>query len=176
MIKAELKRCITIERRWNRNEVSSGSPDKEVNRRPTSLKKFRADALRGAKGLNCDRLEYKIRRKGRILSFLPDWRVTWPLVIIIIMQLLMRRVSVIRMTNRRRLTWRYAWHKVVKPDRIRCLLSHLPPPLCCKHVAECRICTAAEFHNAIRYDTRCYFIVRSEADISQFGLSHGTNN
>ena len=39
MIKAELKRCISIERRWNRNEVSRGSPDKEVNRRPTSLKK-----------------------------------------------------------------------------------------------------------------------------------------
>ena len=29
MIKAELKRCISIERRWNRNEVSRGSPDKE---------------------------------------------------------------------------------------------------------------------------------------------------
>jgi len=42
-----LKRCINIERRWNRNEVSRGSPDKEVNRRPISLKKFRADALRG---------------------------------------------------------------------------------------------------------------------------------
>jgi len=45
IIRAELKRCI--ERRWNRNEVSHESPDKEVNRRPTSLKKFRADALRG---------------------------------------------------------------------------------------------------------------------------------
>ena len=38
---------ISIERRWNRNEVSRESPDKEVNRRPISLKKFRADALRG---------------------------------------------------------------------------------------------------------------------------------
>ena len=38
---------MSIERRWNRNEVSLESPDKEVNRRPTSLKKFRADALRG---------------------------------------------------------------------------------------------------------------------------------
>ena len=47
MISAELKRCMSIERRWNRNEVSRESPDKEVNRRPTSLKKFRADALRG---------------------------------------------------------------------------------------------------------------------------------
>jgi len=26
VIKAELKRCISIERRWNRNEVSRGSP------------------------------------------------------------------------------------------------------------------------------------------------------
>jgi len=38
---------MSIERRWNRNEVSRESPNKEVNRRPTSLKKFRADALRG---------------------------------------------------------------------------------------------------------------------------------
>jgi len=38
---------MSIERRWNRNEVSQETPDKEVNRRPTSLKKFRADAFRG---------------------------------------------------------------------------------------------------------------------------------
>ena len=38
---------MSIERHWNRNEVSRESPDKEVNRRPTSLKKFTADALRG---------------------------------------------------------------------------------------------------------------------------------
>jgi len=38
---------MSIERHWNRNEVSRESPDKEINRRPTSLKKFRADALRG---------------------------------------------------------------------------------------------------------------------------------
>ena len=48
-MRAELKRCIIIERRWNRNEVSRESLDKEVNRRPTLLKKFRADALRGPK-------------------------------------------------------------------------------------------------------------------------------
>jgi len=42
-----LKRCISIERRWHRNAVSRESPDKEVDRRPTSLEKFRADALRG---------------------------------------------------------------------------------------------------------------------------------
>ena len=46
-MRAELKRCISIERRWNRNEVSRESSDKEVNRRPTSLKKFRADAFSG---------------------------------------------------------------------------------------------------------------------------------
>jgi len=38
---------MSIERRWNRNELSRESPDKEVSRRPTSLEKFRADALRG---------------------------------------------------------------------------------------------------------------------------------
>jgi len=37
---------MSIERHWNRNEVSRGSPDREVNRRPTSLEKFTADALR----------------------------------------------------------------------------------------------------------------------------------
>ena len=29
---------------------------------------------------------------------------------------------------------------------------------------------------AIRYDTRCYFNVRSKADMSQLNLPHGTNN
>jgi len=38
IIRAELKRCMSIERRWNRNEVSRESPNKEVNRRPTYLK------------------------------------------------------------------------------------------------------------------------------------------
>ena len=47
IIRAELKRSISIERRWNRNEVSRESSDKEVNRRPISLEKFRADALKG---------------------------------------------------------------------------------------------------------------------------------
>ena len=47
IIRAELKCCISSERRWNRNEVSRESQDKEVNRRATSLKKFRAEALRG---------------------------------------------------------------------------------------------------------------------------------
>ena len=30
--------------------------------------------------------------------------------------------------------------------------------------------------DTIRYDTRCYFNVRSKADISQLNLPHGTNN
>jgi len=71
---------MSIDRRWNRNEVSRQSPDKEVNRRPTSLKKFRADALRGPK-----------------VSIATGWNVI--IIIIIIMQRLTRRVSVIRMTN-----------------------------------------------------------------------------
>jgi len=28
----------------------------------------------------------------------------------------------------------------------------------------------------VRYDTRCYFNLRSKADMSQFNLPHGTNN
>jgi len=43
---------MSIERRWNRNEVSRESPDKEVNRRPTSLKKFKSRCVEGAKGLS----------------------------------------------------------------------------------------------------------------------------
>ena len=36
------------------------------------------------------------------------------------------------------------------------------------------ICKAAVA--TTRYDMRCYFNVRSEADTSQLNLSHGTNN
>ena len=32
------------------------------------------------------------------------------------------------------------------------------------------------FWHTIRYDTRCYFNVRSKADISQLNLPHGTDN
>jgi len=66
-----LKRCISIERRWNRSEVSRESPDKEVNRQPISLKKFIADALRGPRvSIATDWII--IRRKVRVLRFLPD--------------------------------------------------------------------------------------------------------
>ena len=73
MIKAELKRCISIERRWNRNEVSRGSPDKEVNRRATSLKKFTVDALRGPRvsiATGCNR--YSGGRDEYLDSFLTE--------------------------------------------------------------------------------------------------------
>jgi len=32
------------------------------------------------------------------------------------------------------------------------------------------------WHDMIRYDTRCYFNVRSKADMSQLNLPHGTDN
>ena len=32
------------------------------------------------------------------------------------------------------------------------------------------------FDDTIRYATRCYFNVRSKADISQLNLPHGTDN
>ena len=35
---------------------------------------------------------------------------------------------------------------------------------------------AIEERDTIRYDTRCYFNVRSKADISQLNLPHGTDN
>jgi len=36
-----------------------------------------------------------------------------------------------------------------------------------------QVCTSL---HKIRYDTRCYFNVRSKADISQLNLPHGTDN
>ena len=36
--------------------------------------------------------------------------------------------------------------------------------------------TAIDVILDIRYDTRCYFNVRSKADISQLNLPHGTDN
>ena len=35
---------------------------------------------------------------------------------------------------------------------------------------------AASRYDTIRYDTGCYFNVRSKADMSQLNLPHGTNN
>ena len=35
---------------------------------------------------------------------------------------------------------------------------------------------AVLMYDTIRYDTRCYFNVRSKADISQLNLPHGTDN
>jgi len=64
---------MSIERRWNRNEVSRESPDKEVNRRPTSLKKFRADALRGPRVSVATSLNIKSGgREEYLVSFLFD--------------------------------------------------------------------------------------------------------
>ena len=62
---------MSIERRWNRNEVSRESLDKEVNRRPTSLKKFRADALRRPRVSIATGWNIKSRgRKEYLVSFL----------------------------------------------------------------------------------------------------------
>ena len=36
--------------------------------------------------------------------------------------------------------------------------------------------SSSEHVHSIRYDTRCYFNVRSKADISQLNLPHGTDN
>jgi len=39
-----------------------------------------------------------------------------------------------------------------------------------------RSCRSNERYDTIRYDTRCYFNVRSKADISQLNLPYGTDN
>jgi len=36
--------------------------------------------------------------------------------------------------------------------------------------------TSSSLARYIRYDTRCYFNVRSKADMSQLNLPHGTDN
>ena len=38
------------------------------------------------------------------------------------------------------------------------------------------LCGCVFFSDIIRYDTRCYFDVRSKADISQLNLPDGTDN
>ena len=53
-------------------------------------------------------------------------------------------------------------------------------------VIKCAVCTVrteslvgllpSQLGGTIRYDTRCYFNVRSKADISQLNLPHGTDN
>jgi len=48
----------------------------------------------------------------------------------------------------------------------RSVFTNASPPL--KHIELLSL--------AIRYDTRCYFNVRSKADMSQRNLPHGTNN
>jgi len=60
---------MSIERRWNRNEVSRESPDKEVNRRPTSLKKFTADTLRGPRFSIATGWNIKLGRRREELGF-----------------------------------------------------------------------------------------------------------
>ena len=39
-----------------------------------------------------------------------------------------------------------------------------------------RVTVFGRVNDTIRYDTRCYFNVRSKADISQLNLPHGTDN
>jgi len=46
-----------------------------------------------------------------------------------------------------------------------------------KRMCVCVCVTNRRFASVtIRYDTRCYFNVRSKADISQLNLPHGTDN
>ena len=57
-------------------------------------------------------------------------------------------------------------HKVRKKSDIaehKCDKSHVSP-------------TVSNIRMKLRYDTRCYFNVRSKADISQLNLPHGTDN
>ena len=45
-------------------------------------------------------------------------------------------------------------------------------------IAQVQVCAVfiCNFYVTIRYDTRCYFNVRSKADTSRFNLPHGDDN
>jgi len=64
--------------------------------------------------------------------------------------------------------------------------NHVPPTRDCHVTHQVRLyefvtsrkisIRPAPFSFILRYDTRCYFNVRSKADISQLNLPHGTDN
>ena len=56
LIKTELKRCNKIDRCWNRKEVSRGSPETALSRRPTSHKNT-SRRVQWTEGLECVWLE-----------------------------------------------------------------------------------------------------------------------
>ena len=57
-------------------------------------------------------------------------------------------------------------------DLLTCCHSPLPLSVC----LSVRLSSLQPVSSTIRYDTRCYFNVRSKADISQLNLPHGTDN
>ena len=61
-MRAELKRCITTERRWNKKEVSRGSPVEVIKQRPPSHKCCR---MSWSERLASDRLEEKLGGRTR---------------------------------------------------------------------------------------------------------------
>ena len=90
-MRMELKRWKITESRWNRNEVSRESPETELNRRPTSLRKFRADAFSGPWVSMA--MGWKIRSGGRV-EYLDSFLI---IIIIIIIE---------RVKQSRRRRWR----------------------------------------------------------------------
>jgi len=55
-------------------------------------------------------------------------------------------------------------------------LHRSPGPVASLSKSPTHALSTSGFHDTIRYDTRCYFNVRSKADISQLNLPHGTDN
>ena len=51
--------------------------------------------------------------------------------------------------------------------------SAVPKTDLATHISVEILSTVAQLYSTIRYDTRCYFNVRSKADISQLNLPHG---
>jgi len=65
------------------------------------------------------------------------------------------------------------WEGSVK--KIRCKTGVTERGSYDRHAVRLSVLPVALWHT-IRYDTRCYFNVRSKADISQLNLPHGTDN
>jgi len=69
-MRTELKRCTITEMRWNRNEVSRGSPDKELNWRPTSLMKFTQRMRSVGQGSEMQPIGRCNQERSRVLTLL----------------------------------------------------------------------------------------------------------
>ena len=81
------------------------------------------------------------------------------------------RLAKLQLTNRK--------SQIVRFFEKKCSLRHMTRAMVFRHQNSKGQMSRSKFFRVvitIRYDTRCYFNVRSKADISQLNLPHGTDN